>query len=181
MIRHSQVGPLQTRTRPSGTHGTKPAWKACEQRQYAEAERLYNLAIREVDDSHPQDNTFAQSLHGLATVYFKTGKYDEADKLYNQSLAIFETNLGPEHDAVGATLTGLANLYADQGKHLEAETHYRRALAIFEKALGPEHAHTASVLAGLAILYETQGKYVAAEPLYKQAQTILRAAIRTRA
>jgi len=42
---------------------------------------------------------------------FKTrGKYDEAESLYRQALALNEANLGPDHPEVGASLNNLAAL-----------------------------------------------------------------------
>jgi len=63
-----------------------------------EAEPLYlrALAIREqqLGSEHP-DTAF--SLHDLAHLYARQGKFAEAESLYQRALAIRVQQLGPEH------------------------------------------------------------------------------------
>ena len=49
------------------------------------------------------------------------GNYAEAEPLHQQSLAIKEKALGPEHPDVAVSLNNLASLYQSQGKYAEAE------------------------------------------------------------
>jgi cellulose biosynthesis protein BcsQ len=109
-----------------------------------------------------------QSIN-LARQYVTQGWYEEAESLYQSTLAISQKKLGPDHPTIAIILNNLANLYASQGKYEQAEPLYQRALAIREKALGLEHPDTARSLNKLANLYENQGKYEQAEPLYQRA------------
>ena len=72
-------------------------------------------------------------------MYWKQGKYSEAEGLYKRALAIRETALGANHRDVAWTLNNLALVYADQSKHGEAEELYKRALAVRGQALGASH------------------------------------------
>ena len=49
------------------------------------------------------------------------GRYEEAEPLYNRSLAISKKALGPDHPDVGRALNNLGLLYFYQGKYIEAE------------------------------------------------------------
>ncbi|MDA2914716.1 tetratricopeptide repeat protein, partial [Acidobacteriia bacterium AH_259_A11_L15] len=109
------------------------------------------------------------SLNNLALLYHNQGRYDEAEPLYQRSLAILEQALGPEHRHVASALNNLAGLSYDRGRYALAEPLYQRALAIYEQALGPEHPQVAVGLHNLALLYRAQGRYAEAEPLFGRA------------
>ncbi|MGB3188457.1 MAG: CHAT domain-containing protein, partial [Limnoraphis sp.] len=99
----------------------------------------------------------ANSLNNLALLYSDQGRYDEAEPLYQRSLAIYEKALGGNHPDVANSLHNLALLYRDQGRYSEAEPLYQRSLAIREKALGENHPDVAQSLNNLALLYQVQG------------------------
>jgi tetratricopeptide (TPR) repeat protein len=97
-------------------------------------------------EEHPD---VATSLNNLAVLLKTQGKYDEAEPLYQQSLAIKRKVcaihlvassrnhsykvLGEEHPAVATSLNDLGRLLDTQGKCDEAEPLYRRSLAIRRK------------------------------------------------
>ncbi|WP_413199576.1 CHAT domain-containing protein, partial [Nostoc piscinale] len=114
----------------------------------------------------------ASSLNNLALLYKKQGKYQQAEPLYQRSLAIFEKLLGKEHPLVATSLNNLALVYKAQGKYQQAEPLYQRSLTIREKWLGKEHPDVANSLNNLAALYYAQGKYQQAEPLYLRSLAI---------
>src|SRR5712692_5306626 len=141
--------------------------------QYAEGEPIYQKALalheRLLGPDHPE---IAQTLSGLASLYYEQGEYEQAEPLYQRALAICEQAQGTRHVEVANILNELALLYNAQGKYEQTEPLYRRALHIFEQALGQEHPHVATSLNGLALLYRDQGKYEQAEPLYQRALDI---------
>jgi CHAT domain-containing protein len=116
-------------------------------------------------------------LNNLALLYERQGRYPEAGPLYKRALGVYETALGPEHNAVGNTLSNLAGLYHTQGRYAEAEPLSKRAFTIAEKALGPDHPNVGIRLNNLAELYRGQGRYADAEPLYKRALAIAEKAL----
>ena len=77
----------------------------------------------------------AGSLANLAKLYRSQGGYDDAEPLFERSLAINEKALGPEHPSVASTMNKLAALYRDQDRYAEAEPLYKRTISIREKAL----------------------------------------------
>jgi tetratricopeptide (TPR) repeat protein len=88
--------------------------------------------------------------------------------LYEQSLAIAEKALGPEHPDVAASLNNLAALLRAQGSYAEARPLLERSLAIREKALGPEHPDVATALNNLAVLLEDIGSYSEARHFFER-------------
>lgn len=105
------------------------------------------------------------SINNLATLYFKQGKYAEAEPLYQRALAIQEQRLGTEHPDTATCLNNLAAFYHEQGKYAEAEPLYQRALAIREQQLGREHPATRTTLKNYALLLRKMGRDVEAKQL----------------
>ncbi len=114
----------------------------------------------------------ADELNRRVEELYQAGRYAEAVPLLQQTLAIYEKALGPDHPDVATAVNYLAALYSNQGRYAEAEPLIKRALAIFEKVLGPDHPDVAAALNNLAQLYDNQGRYAEAEPLYKRSLAI---------
>jgi tetratricopeptide (TPR) repeat protein/CHAT domain-containing protein len=114
----------------------------------------------------------ADSLDNLAALHQAQNQYDEAARLYQNSLAIREKVFGPDHYDITTKLNELAIIHYRQGEYAEAESLFLRALKILEGTLGPDHADVAGMLNNLASLYETQDKYTEAESFYTRARNI---------
>ncbi|CAN0300146.1 unnamed protein product, partial [Scytosiphon promiscuus] len=84
------------------------------------------------------------------------GKQEEAERLYERSLAIREKVLGPDHPAVAEALDNLAGLLNVQGRYNKANSLFRRSLEIEDKRLGPDHPGLAARLNHLAHLLVSQ-------------------------
>jgi len=149
--------------------------QAKEHGQYAEALKLYTLAIEEAEKFGPSDPRLATSLNNLAELYRTQGKYDAAEPLYKRSLAIYEKALGPDHPNVATSLENLANLYHVQGDYAKAEPLYKRSLAIREKALGPDHPNVATSLENYAKFLRATNRQTEAEKLEERAAAIRKA------
>ena len=87
----------------------------------------------------------ATSSTDLAILYYRQGKYAEAEPLYQRALHIREQQLGPEHPEVAYRSTDWQLSINEQGKYAEAEPLYQRALHIREQQLGPEHPEMANL------------------------------------
>ena len=73
----------------------------------------------------------ATSLNNLAGLYRAQGKYESAEPLYQEALALYKSLLGDRHPDVATSLNNLALLYRDQGKYESAEPLYQEALALY--------------------------------------------------
>jgi len=136
-----------------------------QQGKYGEAAEAFSTAVERREDD-------AGLLNDLALALADAARYDEAEPLYQRSLAIKEKALGPDHPGVAVTLNNLASLYLSQGRYEKAKTLYERALAILEKALGSHHPDIAKPLNNLGVLYKSQGRYEEAEPFYQRVLAI---------
>lgn len=138
-----------------------------------DAVRSVERALRIQEKHLPQDHPdIARNLTILALFYLASGRYAEAEPLYNRALNISEKAFGPEHADVATALNELGTLYRRQGRHTEAEPLYRRALAIRERTLGQGHPDVGISLNGLGEIKRKQGRYGEAESLYEQSLTI---------
>ena len=75
---------------------------------------------------HPDTLT---SMNNLANVLSDQGKYEEAEEMHRQVLAVKETVLGKEHPDTLTSMNNLAEVLSNQGKYEEAEEMHRQVLS----------------------------------------------------
>lgn len=146
--------------------------RAYEEARFREAEREYKAALQAAEAFGPKDPRFASTLNDLAEVYRADGRYNKAEPLFLQALALREETHGSESIQVAHTLNNLAALYAAQGRFAEAEKNYQRAIQIQENVLGSEDDSLGASLNNLALLYKQQNNFAAALPLFQRALNI---------
>ena len=71
-------------------------------------------------DGEKETAEYATELNDLAELYNKQGKWNQAEPLYKESLAIRKKVLGNEHADVANSLYNLAELHQKGGKYDEA-------------------------------------------------------------
>jgi tetratricopeptide (TPR) repeat protein len=108
----------------------------------------------------------ADSLERLGLLYYKQGRYLEAEPLLQKVLTLRQQLLKPDHPDVAGSLNSLAILYQLEGRYDEAEILYLKSLEIKERQLGTNHSAIVSSLNNLATLYQSQGRYSEAELLF---------------
>lgn len=79
--------------------------------------------------------------------------------MYNISLAIFEKQLGSNHNRYGISLNSLAIVYEKTGNYEKALELQSAAVAIAETAMGKENYGYVNRLANLAKVYLSLGRY----------------------
>jgi tetratricopeptide (TPR) repeat protein len=151
--------------------------QAIQQGNYAEAERIYEAAVKKAETYGRKDRRVAVSLSQLAQVYAGQGKHVEAEPLYLQALKIYQAVHGETHADVAATLNNLGVLHRMYGQYAEAEPLLARALAIKEQLLGLDHPDVAFGAANLGQLYVAEGQPGKAEPFYRRALAIRQKAL----
>jgi tetratricopeptide (TPR) repeat protein len=141
--------------------------------RYAKAESFYQRALQ-IREQHlgPEHSHVADTLDGLARLYFEQGRYIEAETLSLRELQMREQTLEPEHLSMTSPLLNLAYIYRAQREYEKAEPMFLRAIWIFEHASGADDTWVAISLNNLANLYRKQKKYDKAAPLYQRAQKI---------
>ena len=75
---------------------TAAAGKAYQDRNFAEAEKLFTAALHEAESLHSPDYRLAASLNNLAELLRHRGRYSEAEPLFQRSVEIWEKVRGPQ-------------------------------------------------------------------------------------
>ena len=138
--------------------------------EFSLAGELYQWILAREETPLDKDNRGTLSaVYGMATAFWKQGKYNEALEWYRRALAGDEKSLGKNHPDTLSTISSIANVFLDQGKYDEALEWYRRALAGREKSLGKGHPDTLFAVYGIASVFRRQGKYDEALEWYRRA------------
>ncbi len=117
----------------------------------------------------------AGSLLLLGVIQENSSRFDEAEKLYGESVALYERTVGPENPQTAEALWSLAELHAFRGRRAEAEREFARALALERKSAGEESPRLASTLIDLGSLYMNERRYPEADASLREALGIYRA------
>jgi len=116
---------------------------ARDQENYKDAERYFERALTAQQNS-PKAAPFevASTMDSLGDVYGLEGRFDDGERLLNQSLKLMEQTYGPSVQGqvnYQKTLNDLGNLYKDAGRFPEAEAAFGRSLAAGRATLGEDH------------------------------------------
>jgi serine/threonine protein kinase/tetratricopeptide (TPR) repeat protein len=146
--------------------------------QAEDAVRDSNVTVRELLDRAArkiegkfvgQEVTEAGIRLTLGDAYMALGKYDEARKHLECSLALRRRKLGADNAETLTSMHHLAAVYSKRGEYVEAEQLYKEALEGRRTKLGADHPDTLESMIALAGLYWLRGRHDEAERLHKQA------------
>ncbi len=140
---------------------------------YRAAEKAHKKALELARKKLPEEET-ASAMNGLAIVYKYTAKWEPAERLYRQALALLEkVSRDPKADPAIATIFhNLGGLEHSRGRFEKGEPFARRSVEIRERAHGKDHPAVAADVAALAAILDGCGKPEEAEPLYRRAIAI---------
>jgi len=105
----------------------------------------------------------------VALLHKKTKRYDTAEELYRQALAIREKHLPAAPSALAESLNNLAMLFCAQDRYADAEPLLIRALEIRQTINEPLLIQS---LDNLAVLYRNTGRPAQAAPLENKSATL---------
>jgi eukaryotic-like serine/threonine-protein kinase len=86
-------------------------------------------------------------------------RHKEAQGLYIQTVDLYRTPCGPEHNETLVALDMLAFNYRHQRKYEEAEKIFKEVLEVQKRIFGPEYVNTLIVMLHLASLYFEMERY----------------------
>ncbi|MEW6733365.1 MAG: serine/threonine-protein kinase [Acidobacteriota bacterium] len=145
-----------------------------EKGDYATAQSLLTETIAMFEKLLREHQLTAISKKNLARVREANQDYQEAERLYRQSLSMNSHLLGDKHPNSVLILNHLATLLANQGDYNAAESLLRQALALGREALPAQHTTIATSLLELGRLLTNRGAANEAEPLLREALAIRR-------
>jgi CHAT domain-containing protein/Tfp pilus assembly protein PilF len=105
----------------------------------------------------------ARRLRSRALDLAKAATFVEAQRTFDQAIAITEAVRGPDDVFVGMLLYDLVAGVLEMREFMRAESLQRRALAIFDKSWGEDHPYSAMSRMRLAVLLLQAGQRVQAE------------------
>jgi tetratricopeptide (TPR) repeat protein len=116
----------------------------------------------------------AQRLNTQGNRVAETGQYGEAQRLYQESLAIWRS-LGPDFEAhTAGTLLNYAVALCGDGRRAAASKIFEEALVLHRRTLGIKHEHTLTNMNLLASNYLMLGEPERAEALLQEALPVER-------
>ncbi|HEY2395880.1 MAG TPA: serine/threonine-protein kinase [Rudaea sp.] len=103
--------------------GDKPGSEALYRELLASAQRIYKA---------PHD-LIAKAMRNLALIIIRSEKFEEAESLLNQALAMQRQILGDDHQEVAATYAAIGALWVEQRHFAQGDAAFRSAIAICER------------------------------------------------
>ncbi|MGH7176291.1 MAG: tetratricopeptide repeat protein, partial [Tepidisphaeraceae bacterium] len=151
------------------THYNNPAAIAALARVCAQCADLpaAGKALGQVREAVRLDPGNVEACVEVAAALQALGKFDEAEALFRDSLAIQRT-LGADSAGLATTITRLAEALVSAGNLSEAESLHRETLAIRRKVFAEESADVGSSLELLTKVLRAQGKTAEVEALWRQ-------------
>ncbi|HEY5934196.1 MAG TPA: serine/threonine-protein kinase [Kofleriaceae bacterium] len=101
--------------------------------KFAAAAAEYERAVAIRERLLPGSQDLARALNGLSRTYDEIGRYADARRLAERSLALQEGELGKDHPEIANVLVNLGNVAVDEGDLTLAARYYGRALVLREK------------------------------------------------
>ena len=108
------------------------------------------------------------SRNSLAAAYLAAGRVADAIPLFEQTLAVLQRQLNPDHPDALTSRNNLASAYQDAGRVAEAIQLYEQNLAVRERLLGPDHPSTLNSRGNLATAYLAADRVADAIALFEQ-------------
>lgn len=124
-----------------------------------------------LEQAGQQDNS-ALPIAGLATrsawYLFLRARYEEAENLWQQAIAIYTQAGVPRPEDIVYALSGLATLCTAQGRYAQAEQLFQQARTYMDQLQSTAHPCLVYSQHGQALLYRESGRYNEAESCFQQ-------------
>ncbi|CAF3505461.1 unnamed protein product [Adineta steineri] len=123
--------------------------------QFGKAEDIYQVLLDQTKD----DKDKADIYHRLGPIKKKQGKYQEALAFYEQSLAIYQKALLPNHPDLAKSYNNIGNVHHCMGNYTKAVLSHGKAFEIRHKSLPPNHPDLAMSYNNIGNMYYNKGNY----------------------
>lgn len=157
-------------------HSSLGQW-LMENGQAEQAERLFNQVLTRFErkDADPQDLVAVQA--NLAYAIASQHRFEEAEPLYRQAIAVSEEVFGSDHPYTLTTRNNLAYALRNLDRLDEAEALYRQVHAGRARTLGERHFQTSVALNNLGAIAHIKGDLQQLEGLLVQVHENLTATL----
>ena len=141
---------------------------------YRDALSLELLSARLEAERNAGCDQLAFTLDRLAQELEDQGKYDEAEPLYREALAVQRAKIGDRHLDTLTSMGNLGLLHMAKGDIPAAELLLGEALQGSRETLGDRHPQTLGCINNLGMLLKAKGDFKNAESLYCEALKVQR-------
>jgi tetratricopeptide (TPR) repeat protein len=141
-------------------------------KDYANAETIYNNALKEAMRFGENDVRVATTLQGLGTALRNENKLAEAEAAVTRASAIYATASGEHSLEYAEAQFDLAGMLLSEGKYEQALQALNRLLPVFDLNLGPRDVRTAAALCMQGDSFRLLKRYGSAEPQLKRCADI---------
>lgn len=117
------------------------------------------------------------TMHNLADVYLREGKYLPGAKLNDELRPIQRRVLGAEHPLTLMSLYQRGTFHRVLGQYEQADAIFVRVFDARRRLLGERHPETVRVIAGRGVNLMLQRKYEEAEALFQKSADLWRASV----
>jgi eukaryotic-like serine/threonine-protein kinase len=137
-------------------------------------EVLDRAAERLTSDMTDQPRARARILAIVGRTYVTLGRYEEAEPLLREALALRTKQLGPEHPDTIALMEWIGNVERETGRMAQAEATFRDMQALADGLEKPEHILAVHARIGLGSVSQRLGRFDEAEEALLEALALRR-------
>lgn len=140
------------------------ASRAKKAHDFVSAEKFYLAALKEAEESGPDDPKIALTLRDIADLYMMKGDLDKAEQMFLRQLKIADgigSNRSPSFDRENKShaLCALAQIASEHGRPSRVEELLRKALPLQEEEFGPYSSKVAETLRAISGCCSEQKKF----------------------
>ena len=133
------------------------------------AREVLDKAAKDIETGLSNDPELqARMMQSMGIAYLNLGLLPRAQSLFERSIQVGSSAMGPENPYTLTTMQRLAWTLFQQGRFTEAESLQRKVLATRRRVLGQEHNDTLSIIADLATTLDEEGNHAEAEKMQRE-------------
>ncbi|CAF1531680.1 unnamed protein product [Adineta steineri] len=123
--------------------------------QAGKAEDICQVLLDQITDDKDKASVYVQ----LGSIKTAQGKYQEALTFYEQSRAVYQKTLSPNHLDLANPYNSIGNVHYSMGNYPKALSYYEKALEIKQQSLPPNHPDLASSYNNIGVVHDNMGNY----------------------
>lgn len=139
---------------------------------YATAEAVMEGALIRAEGHGETDPRVATSLDELGSIYYRQGRWAEAERVWREALALLTRSGATTSVEYASAANNLGHLLVETERYDEAEDLHRAALVIRQDRFGYNSAPVAQTLNNLSVLTHRTGRLAAAAEYARKAREV---------
>lgn len=150
---------------------TESGARAFEANNFGQAEKMFQLALKEAEKFGPNDIRLATSLTNVGVIHNFRGNPGKAEPLFEHAIKIKQKVLGPDNPDVVSAVCKLCQFYIGRGNYAKSDNLAQKIITF-----GNRKVHELNQVQGsfktLIDFYQEHPEFESAERLLKQAENL---------